>query len=322
MDLKFVSAQPDVGYFHWQSEIYIKNFLDKGIRPENIHVLFGMWNTKVPSEEGKKIKNYGVNVHFYEDQRTQKFYHPSIKPYLISKWLEEFPNYGKIFFLHDADIIFRELPDYSKYLSDDTCYLGDTISYIGYNYLKDCCLRYEKKYPESEKLELLKKMTDVVGISISKLIDNQNNSGGGQYIIKNTKSEDWFKIYEDSNKIYNTMKEYHKKFPLNQGEIQFWTAEMWSLLWNLWKLEKKTKIVDDLDFTNATEKIENYYKKPILHMAGILDSMKSTKFYKGQFINDNPIKLMEENLNYFDYVDSNSVTIKYIEVIKSLVQKS
>ena len=51
---------------------------------------------------------------------------PSIKPFLISKWLEQYPQYGKSFFLHDADIIFRELPDFDKLMNDDIHYLNQS----------------------------------------------------------------------------------------------------------------------------------------------------------------------------------------------------
>ena len=41
-DLIFVSAQPDVPYFHWQCEVYLNNFIKMGIPPRNIHVIFAI----------------------------------------------------------------------------------------------------------------------------------------------------------------------------------------------------------------------------------------------------------------------------------------
>jgi len=57
-------------------------------------------------------------------------------------------------------------------------------------------------------------------------------------------------------------------------------------------------------------------------MAGILDGDKKTKFYKGEFINVNPLDKLKEDDEYFNYVDKNSSTIKYVEVMKSLVKKT
>jgi len=321
-DIIFVTAHPDVPYFHWQTKLYIHNFIEKGINPKKIHTIFSTINNNNLSEGAIELKNYGINVHTYKDERKIKSYIPSIKPYLISKWLEEFPENGKCFFLHDADIIFRTLPNFEELLNDDICYLSDTIGYIGYKYIIDCCNRYEKQHPTSEKGQLLKEMADVIGINVEKIKENQENSGGGQYIIKNTNYKLWEKIYEDSTPLYRQMLNYQKRFPINPGQIQFWTAEMWSLLWNLWLSGYKTKITKELDFSWATDSIEIYEKKPILHMAGVTDDLKTTKFYKGEFINVDPIQKLIEDNNYFDYVDNKSSTIKYVEVIKSFVEKT
>jgi hypothetical protein len=294
-----------------------------GIDPNNIHVIFAMvmGNTQ-PSEESLNLKGLGINVHHYLDNRDKKHYIPSIKPFLISKWLKEFPNYGKLFFLHDADIIFREIPIFDSLIKDSTIYLSDTIGYIGYNYIIDCCNRYEKTHKSSEKEQLLNEMCSIVGIDKEIVKINQNNSGGGQYLFKETDCDFWDKIYRDSTLLYDKMIDYHKRFPISPGEIQFWTAEMWALLWNLWLYKYETKISNELDFSWATDGIEMYSKKKILHMAGVTENLKNKKFYKGDYININPIERIKENFNYFDYIDKNSITIKYIDVMKSLVKNN
>jgi hypothetical protein len=165
-------------------------------------------------------------------------------------------------------------------------------------------------------------MCDVIGVDVNVVKDNQINSGGGQYIIKNTDHKLWEKIYNDSTPLYSQMLDYQKRYPINPGQIQFWTAEMWSVLWNLWLYGVETKITKELDFSWATDNIDVYNKKPILHMAGITDNLKLTKFYKGEYINVNPIQKLIENPNHFDYVDKNNATIKYIDVMKSYTQKT
>jgi hypothetical protein len=118
------------------------------------------------------------------------------------------------------------------------------------------------------------------------------------------------------------MHDYHKRHPISPGEIQFWTAEMWSLLWNLWLHNYETKVVDDLNFSWATDDIRIYEERPILHMAGVTDNLRGTKFYKGEYINVDPIVKLKENPSHFDYIEKNSTTIKYIEVMKSFIQKT
>ena len=251
----------------------------------------------------------------------KKNYIPSIKPYLISHWIQTNSEYGKLFFLHDADIMFKNLPNFDKLLEDDICYLSDTIGYIGHDYIVDCCERYERQHPTSEKNQLLTEMASVIGVDVDTIKENQENSGGGQYLIKNTNSELWDKIYKDSSLLYEQMLNYHQKFPISPGEIQFWTAEMWSLLWNLWLYGFETKVTNKLDFSWATDNVDIYEQKPILHMAGVTENLKSTKFYKGEYINVDPIEELRKNSKHFDYIDSNSATIKYIDNIKSYIQK-
>jgi hypothetical protein len=321
-DLIFVTAQPDVPYFHWQVRIYVHNFISLGINPNQIHVIFAMvMGNTTPTEESLELKKLGINVHHYLDERHKKTYIPNIKPFLIYKWLEEFPKYGKLFFLHDADIVFRKLPNFESLINDDIIYVSDTIGYIGYDYLISCCERYEMKHPSQEKNLLLKEMVSVVGVDIETLKVNQNNSGGGQYIIKNAQSSEWYKIYMDCVPLYNKMMLYHKQYPIDFGAVQFWTAEMWSLLWNLWYFKYDVKISDELSFSWATDDIKKYEQHNILHMAGVTDDLKTKKFYKGEYINVNPLDKLRENINYFDYIESTSSTIKYIDIMKDLLEK-
>lgn len=323
MGLNFVTAQPDVSYFHWQAKIYGYNFQTKGIKPENIHIIYGLCNGATePSEGALKLKEYGYNVHFYKDERNRKHYIPSIKPYLLSQWLKEFPQYGDVFFLHDADIIFRELPDYNLLLNDDITYLSDTKGYIGYEYIKSVSDRHNNQYSALTEEKLIHEMCDVIGINIDCIKERQESSGGGQYIIKNTNHEFWNKVYIDSINLYDKLHQFQKKYPIGNGQIQYWTAEMWSLLWNLWVECKETKIIDELGFSWATSDINTYYKYPILHMAGVVDGMKREKFYKGEFINVDPIQKVIENYNFFDYVSENSATKEYVKIIQEFSQKT
>ena len=115
------------------------------------------------------------------------------------------------------------------------------------------------------------------------------------------------------------MLSYHKRFPISPGEIQFWTAEMWSLLWNLWYFGIETKVVNDLSFSWATDSIDTYEKHPILHMAGVTQDLKDKKFFKGDFINVNPLEKLKSDINFFGYIESDSATRKYIDIMKRVV---
>lgn len=319
-DLIFVSAQPDVTYFHWQTKIYVHNFIEKGINPSQIHLLFLITDGDEPNSESLELRKLGVNVHYYIDNRESKVYIPTLRPFMLSKWLKEYPEYGKCYFYHDSDIIFRELPDFQSIISDDICYLSDTKSYIGYEYINMCGGRYQKEHTNLSQDDLLNNMCSVIGISSDIVKKNQDKSGGAQYLLKNIDHTFWEKVYKDSEPLYMMLIQFHQSHPI-KNEIQMWTSDMWCVLWNLWLFNKQTLITDKLSFTWATDIISEYEKNPILHMAGITKNMMSNSFYKGEFINVSPLKLLEFNINYFDYIDESSSTKKYVEVMKRIIKK-
>ena len=93
-NILFVTAQPDVPYFIWQIKLYVHNFIEKGIDPNQIHVVFSIVHrNETPSEESLKLKDFGINVHHFSDFRRKKHYIPSIKPFLIASWLKTNPEY-------------------------------------------------------------------------------------------------------------------------------------------------------------------------------------------------------------------------------------
>ena len=73
----FVTAQPDVPYFIWQIKLYVHNFIENGIEPNQIHVVLGIVNNNgEPSKESIELKEFGINVHHYEDLRRKNItYH-------------------------------------------------------------------------------------------------------------------------------------------------------------------------------------------------------------------------------------------------------
>jgi len=318
--LLFVSAQPDVPYFHWQCEIYLKNFISLGIPSENIHVIFALVKGSSELSDGaQNLCKYTNNIYFYQDNRIKKHYIPSIKPYLIHQWLKEDETRGELFFLHDSDIIFNFLPDFESLIQGEKIYLSDTRGYLDFNYIMDCDKRYKESHPSLDSGQLLREMCDIVGVDPAEVKSYEKNSGGAQYVFKNQNPFLWYKIYKDSTGLYDKLMRFQRKYPIHPGEIQFWTAEMWAVLWNLWWYEQKTEITSELDFSWATDTMEQSNSKPILHMAGVTEESKNKKFYKGDYIEINPMELLRKNPNFFEYVDKQSSTYKYIQEMKKTI---
>jgi len=311
----FISAQPDTVYFHWQVEVYLYQFAKHGIK-DRCYAIFG-YSGKQPSQYIQTLKKK-YNIFWYQDTRTNKHYIPSIRPHILKKFFKEFPELGKTVFYHDSDIFLQKLPTFQDMLKDDIGYLSDTISYIGYEYIASCSKRYKSKYPQLADNDIFTKMCECVGISEQLVKENQKNSGGAQYLLKNI-SEDYWKHVEDScYKLYHMLKTYEKTYPVDH-HIQSWTTDMWCVLWEYWKQGKQTNIHSELDFSWATHSRKEYYTKNIFHLAGVTDKSPKNVFFKGNYTNTNIFEAYRNNPKLFDNISSDSATIEYTNIIKELV---
>ena len=305
----YLSVQPDQPYFHWQVEVYINSFKSVGINPNKIEVIF-MYNGK-PSDAARALqqKYNTCRFFFYEDDRHDKSYIPSIKPWGFFKHLQQYPNLNKeAIFYHDSDIIFIDRINESLFEKDDIWYLSDTISYIGYNYVA------------GKGKEQLLDMLDVFRLERNIVKQNQANSGGAQYIVKNTTAAFWYKVYEDSPTLYNVMAKWEEKYknkpPADYSgtpyhPIQKWCSEMWATLWNAWVFGHQTRVHKELDFVFATDTLAKTIQVKIMHNAGVTEKDAERLFFKGHYINKNPFAISN-----FGWVDQNSASKKYTDAIE------
>ncbi|BDQ61111.1 hypothetical protein EfsSVR2332_11890 [Enterococcus faecalis] len=88
--MKYLLCQPAIQRFKWELEVCLTNLKKVGI--EDIVLLFSKHDTSIPVYFKEE---YGVTVHTYEDNRRDKSYIPSIKPYLWWQYLKEDPSREK-----------------------------------------------------------------------------------------------------------------------------------------------------------------------------------------------------------------------------------
>jgi hypothetical protein len=295
--MKWISAQPATIYYAWQVEVYINNFVENGVLPSDIHVLF-LVDGEIPKEIQTLQRNYpNIAFHFYTDTRSDKSYIPSIYFNAVKQHIRAFPELEKeAIMFHDSDTILAK-PFQQTYtlLGDKIWYFSDTKSYINYDYI------------QQKGEDVYQRMLDIVGIdgSIPKICNSQ--SGGAQHLIKSAPFAFWNKVEMDSIALYkmfcDTEHLYQKK---HDGDypIQKWTAGMWSLLWNAWYFGNEVKISDELNFAWATDKIEWLENKQFIHNAGVTPDRQDL-FYKGEYTNTLPynrnLQISQEYCSYEYY---------------------
>jgi len=282
----YLSASTDHPYYHWQTEVMILNFMAAGINPNHIEVVFCYQNRV--SDAGRALANAYpfVRVFFYENTLGDNAGYGSLcRPHALAKHFDRYPNLGsETIFYHDCDILFRALPDFAKLSDDAVCHLSDTVSYIGANYI------------QSKGPEILGRMAEIVGIDPKVAVENERNSGGAQYLIKNIDAAYWRKVERDCRAMYFyfAARELEERKTLTPAQlavynpIQKWCADMWAVLWNLWARGQQTRVAPELSFSWATSNAKEWENHPIYHNAGITEALRGTHFYKGDFIQREP----------------------------------
>jgi len=295
-DLIFVSAQPDDLYFVWQIEVQIHNFR-KYNYSDKMHVLVYYRGKNYKKEWDKLVNGYPeVTFFFYQDTGARiDQYIPILRPHILKKHFKAYPDLkNKAIFYHDSDIIFTGDIDFQKYCKGDTWYLSDTISYIGANYIK------------SKGQYIFEGMCKIVDIDTKIVEDNEQNSGGAQYLMKNVDHDYWEKVEKDALDLHLYMRKCNEEDCLKRTpptDIQQWCADMWSVLWNGLRNNNSVVVHPDFNFSWATSMIDEYYKCKIYHNAGA-DHSRKDLFFKGDYINKYPYnedftKVSDKYASYF-----------------------
>lgn len=292
--MKYILCQPAITRFKWELEVCVNNLKSLGI--ENIILLFARWDDSIPSffEE-----QYGVEVHIFEDDREDKSYIPSIKPYLWWKFLEQDrKRENDTYFYLDSDVIFRKKINKSKVRAKkDVWYCSNCNGYLNLDYIRSC----------KDGNKILSDMAKIVGVTVESLETINTNSGGAQWVIKNPSANYWKKVYHDSNALWHY-------FENVDSNIQKWTAEMWAQLWNMMYFNIGSLISKELDFCWATDDIKRWNEVKILHNAGVTENDKDL-FFKGKYTENSPF------LDDLSFVNKNKCSWKYVEEIEKTKER-
>lgn len=273
MVMRFITAQPDQQYFLWQLQVQLTNFRRLGLEQACV-ILIGVDGE--PSALAKYIEaRTTAQVVFIPDTRADKNYAPSIQPHLYAKYVADHPNIGECMLL-DSDVIFRSMP---AFVAPDpgTCRVSDTSGYLGYEYV------VSKGQPQFHD------MCSIVGIDPEVVKARQRDSGGAQWVMNGMMTAAfWIKVERDCNALYVYMRAREPQWRGEGYAIQAWTAGMWAQLWNVWLAGYSTVVAPELHFCWASDTLERAGTTPILHVAGVVDTMKETHFYKGKYVGAHP----------------------------------
>jgi hypothetical protein len=307
--MRYVCAQPCTDYYVWQVESLIQNFMAMGINPNQIDIVCYKENGVLPDAWSKLANHYPARFLFYDCTRETRHYISSIRPNILKQHWERFPELkDEVIFYHDCDITFTKPPTSwitEEMLTDDKWYGSDTQFYISAEYIR------------GKGEIILDAMCDIVGIDKELVISNEMNCIGAQYLMKGIDADYWAECEKDSERLFKEITDLNneiKKETPNYHELQIWTADMWSVLWNGWKRGYETVVHENFLFSWGTSSEEDYNKTNIFHNAGVTDN-KSELFYKCDYMNCLPYNLSL-------HIKAETASKKYYEWIQEVGKKS
>ena len=300
-----ITAQPDDQYFIWQNHLYIESCLNQGFTQDQIQILLYKPKNRQFNNNWNKLKEIypDINIFLYEDKGVQQFlgvYIPILRPHILWQHFEGYPELkDKTIIYTDSDILWLDTLNINHLLLDNINYVSDASSYLNYSYFEN---KYKQVIPEkleeAKSVDFLKEVCNIVGVDKKIVIDNNNNTGGVQYILKNIDADFWKKVETDVLKIRLYLQQVNKIYFKNENDgIQSWCADLWAVQFNLWLRNQETKVVKELDFAWATEPIEKLNSCTIYHNAGVTGKYMNDipYFYKGAYhTGQNP--LLDEHL--------------------------
>lgn len=282
-ELNIITCQPNDRYFCWQVRVQLYNLRKYGLS-DKYTALIWTHNNRLGGEIFVKDWNdlkadfpeatfVEFSDHSGELHRLIKMlnYIPLLRPWLLSEYFSKHPDLKEKAILYmDSDVIFTKKPDFSKLLDDDICYLSDTKSYIAASYfdskIKDVL---SDKLDEYKEVDVLDNLLKEFGLSRTTAQENEHGSGGAQYLLKNIDAGFWQCVFEGCIKVKLNLKNVNEKFFASEDKgFQSWCADMWSVLFTLWRRGQKTECPPEMDFCWATDPIEKWGKVQIYHDAG------------------------------------------------------
>ena len=288
--MKLVLAQPSISRFKWELEVLLTNV--KSLTDIEIILLFTESDPSIPPYFTEK---YGARCFVYPDERDDKSYIPSVRPWLLWQWLRENSEYehGQYFYV-DADVIFREWPDFAAIDARADRWVGsDCDGYIGLDYILRC----------RNGQQIAEMMASQCGVTVDQM---RGVTGiGAHLVISDPTAAFWERAYRDSNALYEA-------FASTPTNLQKWTAEMWAQLWGMVREAKNPVSHKELDFCRPTDNIKMWDMVKILHNAGVLDA--TDMFFKGQYALNTPFG------EDFSYVRRDRVSYRYVEAIEKVVR--
>ncbi len=303
--LSFISVQPLDNTWLYQIELQIENLIELGFK-QDYHILIYRPIGRPENINWKRLeekyKEYPQFKFFYYEgtpelnhQINLINYIPLIRPYCLSKHFSVNPDLqSQYLFYWDCDVLFTKYIDLEP-LCTDVDYISDAGGYMDHDYFKGK-ITGASNPKILEEFDVMGKLADYFKLPANAIEAHKGNTGGVQYIFKpGLSSKFWDKVFEGCRFIrmflQNTNQIY---FPGNNEQerenngFQSWCADLHSILYTLWEMQRHPEVSRELDFCWNTDQYEKIKLVNLFHNAGVPSENFYGKkmFYKGKYTNN------------------------------------
>jgi hypothetical protein len=267
-ELKFICAQPDDTYYTWQVHLWLESLRNIGHSDKAIVLIFIPSFREMNEKWQQVIDLYPeAEFAFYKDHDgvSQKLglYIPVLRPYSLMRYWQDHPDMkDKAVFYCDSDVLFTDKFNVDAYIDDDINYLSDTNSYINASYFDS---KIHQVLPERldayKQIDVLDDLAKLCGISREMAEDNNEHSGGAQYLLKNIDAIFWEKVLRDCITIRSYLLNINKLYFKDESAgFQSWCADMWAVLWTIWYRGRETKNLPEMEFSWSSDPIDKVHR--------------------------------------------------------------
>jgi hypothetical protein len=335
--LTTIVAISDDRCMSYQIHLFLESLQEQGFKSD-VHILIFRpadrpeWSNHFDKVEGLYPK---VKFFRYSDDgsiiNSLHIYHTLHRLYSLKEHFKAYPELEKHAILYlDSDVILTQPLDLEPYLEDEICYGANIASYNNLDYFDGKISRVRpEKLEEYKREDPLQKLWLSLGVDRELLRKYNDDTAGVHYLLKNIDYTFWEEVLNNCIPVILQFNHLNQKYiegsttqqRANNG-WQAFCADIFVTLWSLWKQGKVTKHLLDLDFTWATDPIENVPLLKWFHCAGAPPN--GGIFYKGKYSN-NQITPFEDTAYIQGLLNSEiskkSASHVYVEAIENLTNK-
>lgn len=293
--VKYLIAQDTGLRFQWEIDVLLTNLYSLDAKADVV-LLFAVKRADDPYL-AHTVEKWGdrASIHAYMDTRGINKYVAATRPFLWYCYLAEDPKREQDTYLQlDSDVIFRELPDYTK-MADGSWYGSDCHVYMDYEYLRT----------RTNGESIVDNFARIMGIDRS--VIEQTEGAGAQWLLVKPTADYWLKVQSDCHKLSDYLDRV-------DSDIQKWCAEMWAQLLNAPLFGAEYKVSSELDFCNPLDPPYRWKQAKILHNSGVASAeQKSQAMDKNAFRERTPFGAD------FSWVDKDRCTVHYVDAINKVM---